>query len=453
MRIHVRRWVTRSPEVHMGSNRALASLLMGLCTVMSAESPRVHLTLQEALKTALDQNPRVHQSILALAASSEDRRMAASALLPQVSAEAFGQRNKYNMDAMLGMREPGNPTMVGPYTWGQARLQAQATLFDLNTYQRWKASRHAEDSARAQTRVVREEVAALVVGQYLRALRADASVKASQSRVELAKALEKLAEDQQKHGIGTRLDTLRAQVRLQVERQWLIQAQTQAITSRAGLVKLLNLEPQTELELTDTLANPAIPSQAFQAAFDAGLQKRPEIQALDARAKAATAMQDAVKGLRYPSLVATGAYGSTVLRPENWADTYQLTLAVKVPLFTGGLISSRVAKAKVELDEVKEARREVQSQVGLEVHMAQAEMDAARSEVETANLAVKLAEEALLQARHRFEAGVSNNVELINAQDDLAKANDNQISALYRLNQYRADLAKATGELESLFAR
>jgi outer membrane protein TolC len=57
----------------------------------------------------------------------------------------------------------------------------------------------------------------------------------------------------------------------------------------------------------------------------------------------------------------------------------------------------------------------------------------------------------MTQARHRFEAGVSNNIEVINAQDELARAMDGRINALYRLNQSRADLAKAMGQLEPLF--
>jgi len=440
----------------MGRTRLQAPFLLGFLLVsplLHAEAPRLRLTLQAALKTALDQNPRVHQSLLALASSGEDRKMAAAALLPEVSAQAIGQRNKYNLDGLLGTPEPGGPVLVGPYTWGQANLEVRATLFDMSTYKRWKASQHAERSAQAQTRVVREEIAALVVGQYLRALRADASVKASQSRVELADALEKLAQDQQKHGIGTRLDTLRSQVRLQSERQVLIQAHTQALTSRAGLVKLLSLDPTTKIELSDTLASPELPRLTFQETYDAGLRQRPELLALDAREKAAGAMRESASSLRLPTLTASGAYGSTVLRPENWANTYQFTLGVRVPLFTGGLISARTAKAQFELDQVRSAKRDAQSQVGLEIQMARAEMEAARSEVEVADLTVKLADEALVQARHRFEAGVSNNIELINAQDDLAKANDNQISALYRLNQHRADLAKATGQLESLFSR
>jgi outer membrane protein TolC len=57
------------------------------------------------------------------------------------------------------------------------------------------------------------------------------------------------------------------------------------------------------------------------------------------------------------------------------------------------------------------------------------------------------------QARDRFQAGVANNIEVITAQDELARANDNQIGALYRYNQARADLAHSAGRMEALYAR
>jgi outer membrane protein len=80
-------------------------------------------------------------------------------------------------------------------------------------------------------------------------------------------------------------------------------------------------------------------------------------------------------------------------------------------------------------------------------------MAAARSEVDVANQAVGLANEEVTQARDRFQAGVANNIEVISAQDALARANDNQIVALYRYNQARADLARATGQMEAVYAK
>jgi outer membrane protein TolC len=413
----------------------------------------VQLTLAQAIRKALDQNPRIQQSLLAIAESGDDRRTAASALMPTVAAQAFSQRNKYNLDALMGMPQPHGPEVVGPFNWSQVALEARVSLFDLSLWKKWRASQHSEDSTRAQGRAVREEITALVVGQYFHALRASASVTAGESRVELAEALAKLAENQQKQGVGTRLDTLRSRLQLQTERQRLIQAQTQHLTALAGLVRLLDLPPGTSLELMDTLAAPKLLGGTFQEAYQAGLAQRPELAALDAREKAAENLREAAQGLRLPTLVASGSYGATALRSESSATTYQISLGLRVPLFTGGLVSAQVSRAKSEQRRVQEARKDIRAQVGYEVQVAQAELDAASHEVEVANLAVELSRETLTQAQHRFEAGVSNNIELINAQDELARANDSQISALYRLNQSRADLARATGQLEQFFTR
>jgi outer membrane protein len=77
----------------------------------------------------------------------------------------------------------------------------------------------------------------------------------------------------------------------------------------------------------------------------------------------------------------------------------------------------------------------------------------ARNQVEVANLGVQLSKEEVDQARDRFKAGVANNIEVIQAQDALARANDNQIAALYRFNQARADFAKSIGQMEKVYAK
>ena len=78
---------------------------------------------------------------------------------------------------------------------------------------------------------------------------------------------------------------------------------------------------------------------------------------------------------------------------------------------------------------------------------------ASAKQVYSAGQQVKLAERELEQSRDRFQAGVTNHVEVIQAQDGLARANDNQIAALYRFNQARADLARSVGQMEALYAK
>jgi outer membrane protein TolC len=417
-----------------------------------AGPPPLPLTLNQALRTALDQNPDVHRSLLAIAQSQEDRRTAASSLMPALEGDALGQRIKPNLDTAFGSPSPLYLN-IPPYNWGIVDLQASMPLLDLSLWNRWKAARSGEQSARAKAREVREQIVALVVGQYLRAQRSTEAVKAARSRVDLAQALEQLAEDQQKNGLGTRLDTLRAQVQLRNERQNLIQADTQLRTAQFGLVRLLNLDPATRVEATDSLAAPTLPQVTFQDAYRAGLDQRPELASLDARERAQENLKDAARSLRLPSVVASATYGSTGLQNSTWTSTYTVNVGVRVPLFTAGRISAETARAQEEISSIQEERRSLKAQVGQEVQVAQAELGAERSEVEVAAQAVDLATEALEQARHRFSAGVSNNIEVIQAQDELARATDNRINALYRLNQSRADLARAMGQLEALFNR
>ena len=80
-------------------------------------------------------------------------------------------------------------------------------------------------------------------------------------------------------------------------------------------------------------------------------------------------------------------------------------------------------------------------------------LGSARNEVQVANSGVQLSKEEVDQARDRFKAGVANNIEVIQGQDSLARANDNQIAALYRFNQARADLARSIGQMEKIYAK
>ena len=249
----------------------MAALGLAAAGSLAAADTPLNLTLHQALQTALSQNPAVHQSLLAVAQSQEDRRTAGASFLPSVDASALGQRSRMNLDTLLGSPSVGGPLIAGPYNYGIAGIQASVPIFDLSLWDRWKAAQHGEASAQAKARSTRESITALVVSQYLRAQRSQESLKAAQSRIDLAQALEQLAEDQQKHGLGTKLDTLRAQVQVQNERQRLIQAQTQVQTAGFGLVKLLNLDPSTRITLADALTTPTFPQFTYTQAVDDGL--------------------------------------------------------------------------------------------------------------------------------------------------------------------------------------
>jgi outer membrane protein TolC len=300
---------------------------------------------------------------------------------------------------------------------------------------------------------VREQVVLLVVSQYLAGMRANAAVKAAQSRVDLAQALYDQANDLQKHGVGTGIDTLRSNVELQNEKQRLLEAQTQQKVALFGLARLLNLDPQREIELADTPSFYETPQMEASRSLAQAYETRPEMKALAAQAQMMEFARRGASESRLPTVNFLGTWGEQGLSAPSAIPAYIYQVTVDVPLFTGGRIRAEIAKANLELKKVDQKRADLRNQIALEVKTSQAQLDAAQHEVDVANLGVKLAQEEVSQARDRFQAGVANNIEVVSAQDALARANDNQIDALYRYNQSRADLSHAIGQIEELYSR
>jgi outer membrane protein TolC len=88
-----------------------------------------------------------------------------------------------------------------------------------------------------------------------------------------------------------------------------------------------------------------------------------------------------------------------------------------------------------------------------DVRTALFNLGAARREVDLATNAVRLSTEELGQSRNRFAAGVTNNLEVVTAQNPLVQAMDVQIEALYRLQQSRADLIRAMGLVKAEYTK
>src|SRR6266550_1535089 len=344
------------PTVTSAQGRDKLSVLPG-----NAPAQVLRLTLDQAVGLALKQNPTAQIAILQAAQSEQDKNIARADLLPQANAKISDEAQKVNLLAQFGGRTPfpGFPKSLGPYQLFSAGPSFGTAVFDLTLWRRYQAARDTVSAGKANSLSTREQVILLVVSQYIGTLRGMANVQASQSRVDLAQALYDQAADLQKEGVGTGIDTLRANVELQNEKQRLIQAQTDRETSLFALSRLLNLDPRQQIELGDSLSF-----------FDT---PQPEVE---------------------PSI--------------------ELALAVKTALL---------------------------------------KLQSARNEVQVANLGVQLSKEEVDQARDRFKAGVANNIEVIQAQDSLSRANDNQIAALYRFNQARADLARSIGQMEKVYAK
>src|SRR5580692_440218 len=419
----------------------------------SAPSGVMRLTLDQAVSLALKQNPTAQIAILTAAESVQDKNVARSALLPQANLAVSDTVERINLQAFLGARIPGFPEHAGPFQVFSAGPAFTAPVFDLTLFRRYQEARRTANAGKADSLSTREQVILLVVSQYIGTLRAVANVQASQSRVDLAQALYDQAADVQKEGVGTGIDTLRANVELQNEKQRLLEAQDDRDTSLFGLSRLLNLDPRQAIELADSLGFFDTPQPEVVASIDTALNQRQEWKAMEERVKAAGLEKKASAESRLPKVDFTGNWAYLGGSSTTGIPTYNYEAAVSVPIFTGGRIHAEIVRADLEIQKLQQQEDDLRNQIALDVKTALINLDSARNQVTVANLGVQLSKEEVDQARDRFRAGVANNIEVIQAQDSLARANDNQIAALYRFNQARADYARSIGQMEKVYSK
>ncbi|HEV3198725.1 MAG TPA: TolC family protein [Bryobacteraceae bacterium] len=434
-------------------NPRLLILVALTCVAHTQQTAPLKLSLRDAVSLALKQNPQVILANLGVSESQQDRQIARSALLPQVNGNVSESVHRVNLQASIGFSFPGFAQHVGPYYVFQGGVGFNAPIFDLTLWRRYRSAQFGIDASRAQEMSVREESVLLVVSQYLGSQRAAADVQAAESRVELAQALYDQSADLQKNGVGTGIDTLRSNVQLQNEKQRLIVARTQLETSLYGLGRLLNVDPHRTIELADRVSFFDTPEVSSDQTLERAYGARPELRQILSQQQRAELEVKTATDQRLPKLSLSGAWLEQGLTPASIIPAYQYQASLEFPLFTGGRIQAQRTQAELAIRELKQQEQELRNRIALEVRTAIAQLESARSEVTVANLGVDLARQEVVQARDRFQAGVANNIEVITAQDELSRANDNQIAALYRYNQSRADLAHAVGQMEAVYAK
>jgi outer membrane protein TolC len=143
-----------------------------------------------------------------------------------------------------------------------------------------------------------------------------------------------------------------------------------------------------------------------------------------------------------------GNYGVIGPSPDNAHGTFGVTGSVRLPLFQGGRVRGDVAQAEAALAQRRAEYQDLRGRIEAEVRTAFLDLTSAASQVAVAESNRGLAGETLMQARDRFAAGVADTLEVVQAQEAVAAAEQDYISSLYSHNLAKATLARAMGQAD-----
>ncbi len=280
---------------------------------------------------------------------------------------------------------------------------------------------------------------------YYAALAAQAHRDAVKADVELSQAIERLASNRKNAGVGTGIEVTRAQVQLANDRQRLVVAENQRRQAQLQLLRAMGVSLDTEVELTDQLTYTPAEEMNLKQAAESALAARADLKAQETRERTARLNYSAVKFERLPSVAGFADYGSIGTGMGSALPTRTYGVALRVPLFDGGRRDARRAESASQLRQEAIRTADLKDQIELEIRLALDSLRSAEEQVQVAREGLELAGREVAQAQRRYEAGVAGTLELTDAQTRLARARDNQISALFAYNLARIDLAQAMG--------
>ena len=423
---------------------ASASPLTGSVPSGRVTNGVLQLTLRDAIHRAIQYNLGAIETGEDARTARGQRLVALSALLPQVN--AGGSANVEQTDlATLGLKVPGIPRVIGPYGYSSADVSASQTLFSFASIQRLRAARNAEEAAQLNYRDTLDAITLTVGNAYLEAVADQSRIEAQDAQVKNARALYEQAQDEMQAGTAPRIDVTRTAVELHSEEYNLSVTRNNFAIAKLALGRAIGLPLGQQFDLADTLPYSDLESLSIDVALRTADDSRSDLRAaLDAEKAAARALS-AAKGERLPTVAINGDYGDVGQTFGQSHGTFAFQAGVSVPLFTGGRIKGDITEAEAAFQQRKAEAENLRGQIDYDVRTALLDLSAAREQVAVAKQNVALANENLARSKDRFASGVTDSVEVVQAEQALASANDQYISSLYSHNFARLSLARALG--------
>ena len=422
--------------------------LLGSVPAGTVSPTSIPLTLLDAINRGLKYN-------LGLLLSEQENRLAQGArwtarsrLLPNLQLGLTDAEAQVNLATSGFTRNiaPSVGLMLGPYNFYQIGPEMNEVLSfrDLNT---WRAAKENIKAARFSYLTTRDLVVLVVGASYLQAQTDAARVESVQAQVQTAQALFDQAQDLRQVGMVAGIDVLRAQVELEAQQQRLVVAQNDYEKQLLMLGRVIGLPPAQKFILTDRMPAPTPVQLSFEEALKRAYESRPDYKRAESQVRSLELLKRAAEGERLPSIGVNGNYaaaGNSALSH----GTFTTVGTLQIPVFQGGKVRGDVMQADAQLQQARSQLEDLRARIEFEVRSAFLDVNAASKQLEVATSALDLARQQVAQTRDRFAQGVTNNVEVVQAQQAQATAEENYIAGLFAHNFAKLSLARALGIAE-----
>jgi outer membrane protein TolC len=414
------------------------------------------LSLREAVARGLDYNLGATGMNSTVRQSRGQARVARSALLPNVSGalrETVEQENLRALGIRVNIPIPGVkfPTIVGPFNYFDLRATLTQTVADMTALNNYRTSQQIQKANEFAAQDARDLVVLAVGGAYLQVIAAQGRVDSAKAQLETARALLQQTTERRKAGLLAQIDVNRATVQSETQEQRVDTLTNDLAKQKINLARLTGLPPTEAYEITDTVPFIAGPSISLEDALQQAWADRADLKSADAQVKAAEKAKAAAKGERLPSLALSADYGAIGVNPSQSHGTFTVTGSLKFPIWTSGRIEGDIEQADAALEQRRAELEDERGRIESDVRNAFLDLEAAARQVHVALSNEDVTRQNLELTRQRFQAGVTDSVEVTQAREAVAGAELDYISAVFAHNLAKLSLARAVGKAEERY--
>ena len=414
----------------------------------------IDLSLKDAIARGLRYNLGQIEATEARADVRADRLRAFSALLPQVTAQA---RQAYESLSFkeIGLKLPpipgfpGLPPTSGGFGYQDARVGVTQSVYSAELRDRYKARKADENASILSAQDSRDVVVFAVSISYIQAVTSAARVETAKAQLASARELDQQNAHRVASEVAPEIDSLRAQVSRQSAEQRLTNAINQLEKDKLTLARIVGLSIDQQFTVSSPLSHLPLTGMSAESATAEALQTRADLRSAEASLRGAELMVRAEKAQRMPVVSVSADYGGAGTSVASFNPVYSLGANVSIPIYTGGRIGADVEHARSELARREAEFQDLKGRVAYDVRVAWLDLNASESSIAVAERNKVLAAKALTQSQDRYANGVTNFLEVVQAQEAVASADENYVESLFSYNISLISLARAIGGAET----
>jgi outer membrane protein TolC len=409
------------------------------------------LSLGEAIQRGLAYNLGAESIAQATRQAQGQAKAARSALLPNLAATASETEQQTNL-TVAGLRFKSSipglsiPSIVGPFNYFDLRAHLTQIIGDRVAWQNYRVAQEIDRSNAFTMKDARDLVVLAVGGSYLQAVAAKARLASAKAQLETATALYQQASQQRGVGLLAQTDVNRSRIQVLTEQERLETLRNDFAKQKINLARMTGLPPNDEFELSDDVPYSAAPAITLEEALQQAFANRQDLKAANAQVRASELTRSAARAELLPSLALNADYGVNGINPNQSHGTFSATATLTVPIWRGGQAQGDMEQARAEFSERRAELEDLHAKVESDVRNAYLDLQAATNQLSVASENLRVNRETLELTRQKFQAGVSDNVEVVQAQESVANAELDYINSVLGHNLAKLSLARAVGD-------